>query len=177
MQEQFEAGMHVRYGGTGICLIERIGEVPYPGEKPTRLCYILRPVRNSGMEISVPLDNELLCAKMQPLRSKAEIDRMLDDAIEQDALPWQEERKVRAAEFRKILAGGDAQTLLRMIRCILKRRSELQAAGKRLAAADDNARKDAARLLDEEFGFSLGMTAREASQYICDRLQVEKEVE
>ena len=151
MQEQFEAGMHVRYGGTGICLIERIGEVPYPGEKPTRLCYILRPVRNSGMEISVPLDNELLCAKMQPLRSKAEIDRMLD--------------------------GGDAQTLLRMIRCILKRRSELQAAGKRLAAADDNARKDAARLLDEEFGFSLGMTAREASQYICDRLQVEKEVE
>ncbi|MBR6107163.1 MAG: CarD family transcriptional regulator [Oscillospiraceae bacterium] len=174
MQEQFQAGMHVRYGGTGICLIERIGEVPYPGDQPVRICYVLRPVRNMSMEISVPLDNALLCARMQPLRTKEEIDRMLDNAIELDALPWQEDRKLRAAEFRKILAGGDAQSLLQMIRCILKRRAELLAVGKHLAAADDNARKDAARLLDEEFGFSLGMSPREAGQYICDRLQVEK---
>ena len=174
MQEQFQAGMHVRYGGTGICLIERIGEVPYPGDQPVRICYVLRPVRNMSMEISVPLDNALLCARMQPLRTKEEIDRMLDNAIELDALSWQEDRKLRAAEFRKILAGGDAQSLLQMIRCILKRRAELLAVGKHLAAADDNARKDAARLLDEEFGFSLGMSPREAGQYICDRLQVEK---
>ena len=38
----------------------------------------------------------------------------------------------------------------------------LKAMGKRLSAMDDNTRKDAARMLDEEFGFSLGMTPEQA---------------
>ncbi len=170
MKQTYEAGMHVRYGGTGICLIDRIEEVPYPGPQPMRLCYVLKPVRNSGMEVSVPLDNETLCAKMQPLRTREEIDGMLDAAVQDDPMEWNEDRKQRGAEFRKILAGGDAPTLLRMIHCILKQQTALGALGKHLSAMDDNARKDAARMLDEEFGFSLGMSPEEASAYICDKL-------
>ena len=150
MKQTYEAGMHVRYGGTGICLIDRIEEVPYPGPQPMRLCYVLKPVRNSGMEVSVPLDNETLCAKMQPLRSREEIDGMLDAAVQDDPMEWNEDRKQRGAEFRKILAGGDAPTLLRMIHCILKQQTALGAQGKHLSAMDDNARKDAARMLDED---------------------------
>ena len=37
---------------------------------------------------------------------------------------------------------------------------------------DENARKDAARMLDEEFGFSLGLTPEQASIYICDKLNI-----
>ena len=81
MSQKYEAGMHIRYGGTGICFIDRIEEVPYPGPKPVRLCYILKPVHSVGMEVSVPLDNEALCRKMQPLRSKEEIDNMLERAV------------------------------------------------------------------------------------------------
>ena len=172
MEKQYEAGMHIRYGGTGICLIDRIEEVPYPGMQPMRRCYILKPVRNVSMEISVPLDNELLCARILPLRTKEEIDSMLSDAAAQDAMAWNADRKLRSSEFRRILAEGDAQTLLQMIRCILKQRGTLQKAGKRLSAADDAAWKDAARMLNEEFGFSLGLTPQEAEQYICDRLAV-----
>jgi RNA polymerase-interacting CarD/CdnL/TRCF family regulator len=172
MKQAFEAGMHIRYGGTGICLIERVAEVPYPGEQPMRMCYILRPVRNSSMEVSVPLDNETLCAKMQPLRSREEIDRMLNEAAHDDEMPWIEDRKQRSAEFRRILSGGDAQTLLRMIHCILRQQTLLKGNGKRLTAMDDNARKDAARMLDEEFGFSLGLTPDQASVYICEKLNI-----
>ena len=170
-KQTFEAGMHVRYGGTGICLIDRIEEVPYPGPQPMRLCYVLKPVRNAGMEISVPLDNETLCAKVQPLRTREEIDEMLDAAAEAALPEWIEDRKQRSTEFRRLLAGGDAPTLLRMIRGILHQQALLKAEGRRLSAMDDNARKDAARMLDEEFGFSLGMTAQQASAYICDRLK------
>ena len=164
--------MHIRYGGTGVCLIDRIEEVAYPGPKPLRLCYILKPLHSSGMEVSVPLDNETLCAKMQPLRSKAEIDAMLDAAAHDDEMEWISERKRRSSEFRRILAGGDAQTLLRMIHCILRQEAALRERGKRLSAMDDNARKDAARMLDEEFGFSLGMTPEQASIYICEKLNI-----
>ena len=170
MKQTYEAGMHVRYGGTGICLIDRIEEVPYPGQQPMRLCYVLKPVRNSGMEVSVPLDNETLCAKMQPLRTPEEIDRMLDEAVQDTPPTWIEDRKQRSTEFKRILAGGDAPTLLRMIHGILRQKAILKAEGKHLTAMDDNARKDAARMLDEEFGFSLGMKPEEASRYIYDKL-------
>lgn len=173
MKPSFESGMHIRYGGTGICLIDRIEEVPYPGPKPFRLCYVLKPLRSAGMEVSVPLDNELLCAKMQPLRSKEEIDQMLDLAAHADEMEWIDDRKQRGAEFRRILSGGDANTLLQMIHCILRRQSELKALGKNLSAMDENARKDASRMLDEEFAFSLGLTPEEASVYICEKLNIE----
>jgi len=168
----FEAGTHVRYGSTGICLIESVTEVPYPGQPAPRLCYVLRPIRNRSMEITVPTDNETLCAKMRPLLTKAEIDAMLAAAVEQDAIEWIEDRKLRRTEFRKLLATGDAQTLLQLIHCILKQRVLLAQNRKHLSTADDNTRKDAERMLDEEFAFSLGITPEEAGAYICDHLQV-----
>lgn len=172
MSRAFEAGMHIRYGGSGVCLIDRIEEVSYPGPKPLRLCYVLKPLRSVGMEVSVPMDNETLCAKMQPLRTKEEIDRMLDAAAHDEEMEWISDRKQRSAEYRRILAGGDAQTLLRMIHCVLRQKKALRAIGKRLSSMDENARKDAARMLDEEFGFSLGLTPEQASIYICDKLNI-----
>ena len=168
----YEAGMHVRYGSTGICLIESLTEVPFPGQTAPRRCYVLRPVRNRSMEITVPVDNEALCAKMRPLLTKAEIDEMLDTAVKSDAIEWIEDRKLRRAEFRRLIATGDAQTLLQLIHCILKQRALLAESRKHLSSADDNTRKDAERMLDEEFAFSLGITPEEAGAYICDRLQV-----
>ena len=172
MKQTYEAGMHIRYGGNGICLIERVEEIAYPGAQPFRMCYILRPIRSSGMEISVPLDNETLCAKMQPLRTPEEIDNMLNEAAHDEEMAWIEDRKQRGAEYRKILAAGDAQALLRLIHCILRQQNKLKAMGKRLSSMDDNTRKDAARMLDEEFGFSLGMTPEQASAYICEKLNI-----
>ena len=171
----YTAGTHVRYGSTGICLIESVAEVPYPGQPEPRLCYVLRPVRNRSMEINVPLDSEVLCAKMRPLLTKAEIDNMLDTAVAEDSVAWIEDRKLRRAEFRKIIASGDAQMLLQLIHCILKQRAVLAQNRKHLSSADDNTRKDAERMLDEEFAFSLGITPEEAGVYICTRLQVAPE--
>ena len=173
MNENYQAGMHIRYGGTGICLIDRIEEVSYPGAAAVRLCYVLKPLRNAGTEVSVPVDNKTLCAKMQPLRSKEEIDRMLADAAQDEEMQWNIDRKQRSVEFRKILAGGDAPSLMRMIRCILRQRAQLEATGKHLSQMDESACKDAEHMLDEEFAFSLGMTTAEASKYICDKLYQE----
>lgn len=166
MKEQFSPGMHVRYGSSGVCLIDRVEDVMYPDGQERR-CYILRPVRSSGMEITVSMES---AGNLRPLLTKEEIDRMLAEAAATDDIVWNPERKLRNAEFRKILGGGDAQTLLRLIHCILKQRNALTAIGKHLSAADDNIRRDAERMLDEEFGFSLGLTAEEAGAYIRSHL-------
>ena len=172
MTQKYEAGIHIRYGSTGICLIDRIEDVPYPGAEPSvRRCYILKPVRNACMEISVPLDNEMLCGRIQPLRSKEEIDRLLAAAVQEPEMPWEDDRKARGAAFKQILAGGDAAALLRMIRCIFRQRGRLSAAGRHLSSVDDNACRDAERMLDEEFAFSLGVTEKEAGRYIRNAMK------
>ena len=174
MTQKYEAGTHIRYGSVGICLIDRIEKIPYPGAEPMmRLCYILKPVRNACMEVSVTLDNANLCEKMQPLRTKAEIEQLLEAPAQDDGMCWTEDRKLRAAEFRQLLAGGDAATLLRMIRCILRQKAQLLKSGRQLSSADDNARRDALRMLEEEFAFSLGMTPEEAGRYIRAALKRE----
>lgn len=170
MSEEYLAGTHIRYGGNGICLIERVEDVPYPGPQPTKRCYVLRPVRNPGMAVSVPVDNALLTGRMQPLRTAEEIDSMLETAAHQEELVWEPERKVRSALFRSMLSAGDAPTLLRMIRCILTQERALSARGKHLSPMDESACRDAERMLDEEFAFTLGLTPDAAGKYIREKL-------
>lgn len=170
MSLKFEAGMHVRYGGNGICLIDRIEDVPSANFEPPRRCYILKPLRNNSMVVSVPVDSEVLCAKIKPLMSRAEIDSLLRETAQQDLMEWQPDRKLRGAEFRKILSAGDADQLLRLIRCVLHQRKVLAMHGKHLSAMDENARKDAERMLDDEFAFSMGISPAEAGKYICEML-------
>ena len=92
-------------------------------------------------------------------------------ALHAEDLPWNEDRKLRSQEFRKLLAAGDSETLLALVRTILHRKAALRHSGKRLSSADENARKDAERMLDEEFAFSLGVTPEEAGRYIRSKLQ------
>ena len=171
MSEEYTAGTHVRYGGTGICLIERVEDVPYPGIQPTKRCYVLRPVRNPGMAVSVPVDNAVLTGRIQPLRTAEEIDRMLETAASQEALQWEPERKVRSVLFRNLLSAGDAPSLIGMIRCILAQERVLRAHGKHLSAMDENACRDAERMLDEELAFTLGMSPDDAGEYIRKKLR------
>ncbi|MCQ2416680.1 MAG: CarD family transcriptional regulator [Oscillospiraceae bacterium] len=175
MNQAYEAGTYIRYGNTGVCRIENIAEVPYPGPQPTRLCYILKPLRNSGVEVSVPLDNEGLCAKMQPLRSREEIDALLEEVATGEKLAWNSERKLRSLEFRKIQAQGDAKVLLQLLCCLQLQRRKLAMFGKRLSAMDDTVRRNVSRILCEEFSFSLGMTPEQAEVYITHRLNEKHE--
>ena len=162
MNAQFAPGMNVRYKSYGICLIDRIEDVVYPDGEP-RHCYVLKPRRNQFLEISVSVDSS---ENLKPLLTKTEIDNMLSDAVADQNLTWNPERKLRGSEFRKIIASGDARDLLRMIHCILSQKHTLEAIGKHLSAADDSFRRDAERILDEEFGFSLGISAEEVGSYI-----------
>ena len=167
MSQAFDVGAYVKYGGTGICRIDRIEELEFPGQRTPRACYVLRPLRNSAIEVSVPLDNPTLCGKIKSLLSREEADRLLLAARSEEPIPWIEDRKQRSQEFRKLIAGGDTATLLRLVHSILLHKASC---GKRLSTADDNVRRDAERLLDEEYAYSMGISAEEAGRYIRSHL-------
>lgn len=162
MNELYVPGMYVRCESCGVCLIDRLENVEYP-DGVSRRCYVLKPISSPSLEVSVSVEN---AAQIKPLLTKQEIDRMLSDEICAETITWNAERKLRSSQFRKILAEGDALTLLRLIRCILSQKNLLEAAGKQLSASDDGMCRDAERMLDEEFGFSLGISVDEVGSYI-----------
>lgn len=174
MNQQPKAGDHVRYGGTGICLVERVEEMPFPDELHMRLCCELKPVGNPAMAILVPLDNEVLCAKMQPLLTADEVAALLETV---PALPtlWIEDRKQRAAEYRRILSAGDARTLLQLLRTLEIQQESLRSSKKKLAAADLAVWKEASRIVTEEVAYSLGISQEDATAYIQPALQLAAE--
>ncbi|MBQ4346351.1 MAG: CarD family transcriptional regulator [Oscillospiraceae bacterium] len=172
MIPQPNAGEYVRYGGTGICLVDRVEKMPFPDEQHMRLCCQLKPISNPAMAILVPLDNETLCAKMKPLLTREEVDSMIVFVQAQPSL-WNEERKQRNAEFRRLLASGDACCLLQLLRTLELQEDVLRAARKKLSAADLAARKEAMRIVTEEFMYSLHISAEEAEELIRTATQAQ----
>lgn len=166
----FSVGMHVRYGSAGVCRIERIDDVPFPSSPQPRRCYVLTPLQGGGsMEILVPLDRAALCAKMQAMLTKPEVDALLADAA---ISPWIDDRKERAAAFRQTLADADAGALIGMMRCIDCHRDETETAGKKLSAADDNAWREAQRMLGQLFSYALALPEEQVADYVKERIHI-----
>ncbi len=165
MCPQVQAGEYVRYGGTGICQVVRVENMPFPDAQHMRLCCELKPISNAAMVILVPLDNEVLCAKMRPLLSKESIAAMLQTVQEQPNL-WIEDRKLRTTEFRRMLSAGDALVLLQLLRSIEQQQAELRAIKKKLSAADAAVQKEAHRIVEEELAYALDISKEEAAARI-----------
>ena len=159
----YRIGETVLYGTEGVCTIIEVREMKIGRE--TAKYYVLRPVYREGSTVFVPVNNQMLLAKMRPLLSVDEINAMLTD------ISGEEDASQRKTEFQRILLGGDRQELLRMIRTLYLHRQCLQEKGKRLRTNDDQMLRDAEKLLNDEFALVLGIKQREVPEYIRQRLE------
>ena len=96
----------VHYGAYGVCQVEDICPIRFGPDLPRREYYVLKPVSQVGSSIFVPADNPKLTARMRPVLSKEEIDRLLAD-VGEERLPWTEDRRQRLDTFRDILRRSD----------------------------------------------------------------------
>ena len=85
-------------------------------------------------------------------------------------MPWIEDRKLRAASFQTILKACALKDLLRLVACIYRKRSELTAKGKKLAASDENTLRRAEGLIENELSFVLGLKGDQVGAYIREKL-------
>ena len=164
----YQAGETVFYGTEGVCRIDEIREMKVGGE--TAEYYVLRPIYREGTTVFVPLKNELLIARMRPLLTAKQIDKMIDEVNEEDK-DWIEDASERKAEFQRILLSADRRELLSMVRVLYLRRQNLMTCGKRLRANDEQMLRDAEKLLDEEFSVVLKIKPREVPEYIRGRVK------
>lgn len=162
-----QVGQIVLYGTEGVCRISEICKMKV-GHKREEY-YVLRPVHREGATVFVPLNNQVLLEKMRPLLSKEEINGLID-AVSREQPIWIEDAAERKAEYQRILLSSGREELLRMIRSLYLRRSELRERGKHLRGSDEQMLRDAEKLLNDEFALVLEIDQREVPEYIRSRV-------
>lgn len=163
MSDVTKIGTYVMYGKTGVCLVKE--QITMSGE----LYYVLTPVGDSRSSVYVPCHNPDLLARMRPLLTREEIDALLSE-VDTVRLAWIDDRNERAMLYRTITGSGDRKELVRLLACLMRKKQERIAIGKRLSSMDENFLQECVRLVQEEFAMVLGITAREVGSYIQERL-------
>jgi RNA polymerase-interacting CarD/CdnL/TRCF family regulator len=161
----YQKGDHVRYGTNGVCVIADIETMTSMDRRSVKDYYVLRPVAESGTKIFVPLDNPALLGKMHAILTREEINEAIRQSAA-DPLPWVGDRNRRSEAFQEILKTAEPFPLLQLCSCIHGRRLQLIQEGKRLSGSDEAILKQAERLVENEFAFSLDIPRSEVAAYI-----------
>ena len=159
------------YGAQGVCKITGTEEKAIGGKKKTY--FILKPVSDKGATIFVPTDNALVLGKMRRLLTKEEVHGLIDSMPDKDAV-WIENENERKEHYKNILAKGEPQELIQMMKAIYAHKKEREAEGKRLRMSDEQFWKDAEQILYNEFQYVLEMKDKnDLVNYILSRIEKE----
>ena len=154
------------YRSTGLCRIIDIRQESF-GDGALRTYYVIHPADQPSSQFFVPTDLPGLEQSMRPLLSASQVHQMIRSAY-REMPAWIEDAKQRAAAFEAVLRCGDRTQLLRMIRLLRRRQSDLEAQHKKMYACDARALQNAQRILIQELAFVLHIGADEVIPYVLE---------
>ena len=83
-----------------------------------------------------------------------------------EADKWIEDKNARFAYFNSVIKAADPVKLLSAIKCIYRRKGEIEGSGKKLFSADENVLLTAEKLVKGEFAYILGIEEDAVADYI-----------
>ena len=165
----FRIGDLVVYGKMGVCTITAISSMSFGGDDEADY-YVLCPKSDRSSCVYVPCNNAQLLARMRPLLTKEEIDRLLRDAHDEQ-IEWIDDKNERTVQFRDIVTQGDRGRLICLVRCLLDEQKARATDGKKLSSADEAVLKECVRLVEEEFSCALDISPQDVGAYIREALE------
>lgn len=159
----------IMYGTTGVCTVESIENKKIG--KVQRKYYVLKPKAQATSTVFLPADNTQLLSKVRCVITVEEINGMLKSLHEEPSI-WIDDDNERKARFGEIVTSGDRKACLVMLKTLVDRQKELSEKGKRLHLADERVMREAQRLINDEFGYVLGMGVEDVKALIFERINV-----
>ncbi len=156
----FAIGAYVSYRSEGVCVISDIRTEVFNSLGKSEEYYILAPLKDMNSVLYVPVNNEILTSKMQPLLSADEICALADE-LRGELLDWIDESRARNAALREILSGGDRRELIVLVNTILDRIVRSAEIGRKITAGDENTLKRAKKMLLDEFAATTDISTDE----------------
>lgn len=146
----FNIGDILVYGVQGICKIDSC-ETKQIGRQSADY-YVLKPLFNESTAVFVPVENELLTAKMQAVLTKTQAEELVKRVEQIDIIKSNDENQKR--EFYKaILSSGDREKLIALIKTIRLERNIRRQGNKKLNINDEQTLRKAELLIYNELAF------------------------
>lgn len=164
----FKQGDIVLYGSEGVCVIDEVMTRKFKDQALEY--YILTSVYNSSSKIFVPTQNEDLMSRMKDVMTKDDIYQLIAHVKEQKFV-WIDHDNTRKEKYKEIMRSGQRNDLVALINTLTLRSKELKENGKKLNAIDDQALKDAQKLLYGEIAYVLKIKIDEVEKFILKQIE------
>ena len=165
----FEVGDRVLYGSHGVCRVTALEERKIDRKIVTYLALV--PEGQPGASYLVPTLNAAAMAKLCPILSREELERLLtSDEIRHGE--WTKDGNQRKLLYRELLGSGDRVRLLQMVSALYRYKETRIAEGKKFHQSDDGFLRDAEKLICSEICCVMAMDIQQARAYLREKLNV-----
>ncbi len=164
----YQMGEKVVYGIHGVCAVVDQEERIIDRKRVTYL--VLEPIGQDGARYLVPTHNMAAMAKLQPMLSKENLEKLIhSEEVHTDG--WIRDENLRKQTYRELISSGDRAKLMQMVYTLYRHKASQSAAGRKCHLCDENFLRDAEKLLITEAAVIMGVEADMAKQYIRSNLK------
>ena len=141
-----------------VCLVKEIKMIS------NKNYYVLSPIDDASLKISVPVENELI----RPILSMNDANMLIEKIP--NICPLTVNDKMIENEYKNLLNGDSIEDLIRIIKTTYLRNDERKNLGKKIGEKDDTYFKKAERILYNELSLSLNMSYEDVSKYVYNKV-------
>ena len=113
---------------------------------------------------------------MRQILSPDEIYQLIQQIPKQETL-WIADDRQRSDAWKEILSTGDRQKLVGMIKTLYEKKQEIEAAGRKFHAADENALHQAEQMIHDEFALVLDIQRDQVAPFIARQIEIQEKSE
>ena len=163
----FKINDYIVYGPMSVCKIIDIieEENPYIGLKSY---YVIQPVySDKSTIIKIPVDSNKVF--MRHLISQRDVLSIIENIPNLKVLDINNDKQ-RSQQFKSIIKSSICSDLAQLIKSININEQEKLSSGKKLSKTDEDFKKTAEKLINEEFATVLNIPVEEVSSFILNHL-------
>ena len=162
----FNIGDTIIYSVHGLCQIDDICEKTY--SDVTRNYYVLHPLSQANLTISVPVDNDKVIMLKTMNREQAE---EILQSFNKPGIPWVEDVKKRKLQYNNIVKTGDRREIAKIANSLMRKNLEYSLDKKRMYDQDRRLLSTIQDLLFKELANSLDTSFEDISAQVDEMIQ------
>lgn len=164
----FNIGDLIIYSTHGVCKIDDICERSY--RDVSREYYVLHPVEDPELTISVPVDNEKIV--MLDIMGSEEAKGIIKSFKEPGA-EWIDDAKKRNKKYNSVINSGNRSDIIKIANTLMRKQKETIENKERMYAQDQKMLEEIERLMFQELAASLNTTVETVVNRINDIIPAE----
>lgn len=149
----FKVGDLIIYSSHGLCRIDDICE--RPDLREGKRYYILHPVEDSKLKISVPVDNDKV--NMLELLGREEAEEIIG-LFEYPGASWIDINSKRNEIYSEVVKTGNRQEISKVVNTLMRKKYKTENAGKKFHERDQRLLSCAKNILFTELAIALDTT-------------------